>query len=614
MLAVVTGIPRDVKRIFYTARKVFAVAWEIAPRLLIIRCWFIFVGGAASSVLALILAEIERVIAQVKVSPEYLVNYGGWLILGYALAYACCWYLEAYRSSRSWYVAAEQGRGLSFAIHDRLRAATTGLDAAALEDPAFSNRREVAVNNSGSPVSFVDGFFQSTYAVVGGVLSGAILFAADPVVAAATLFPAFAWMSGAIFWGHRSRLVQQRMSEPTRRLDHLEHLVQKRDSILELRVLGAIPWVCEQIRRIWLMRDNEQRNVDKAIINTYRLAALLGLAALSLALGRSILRVLDPGSGYGAGHIFLVVTCMWQFFESTEYLGTHIGSLLKETLLTEDVFQYLDEAAARKLPLRDGTVEGTGAQIAFNDVRFAYSAPNAEGEQPEVLRGVSFDLDAAEKIALVGPNGAGKSTLLQLLLGHYPPTGGTISLNGAELALMPQDYARISALTVRELIALGSADAAVDDGCLREAARLARIDEVIDAMPRGYDTMLGREFFQELGISGERGVRLSDGQYQRLRIATVLYAALRSGRRILVFDESTSMVDAIEAELIVEALLALESHTVIFVSHRFDNVRRFPRILVVEDGIVSGNGSHGELIMQCPLYREMYSSQARHFA
>ena len=235
--------------------------------------------------------------------------------------------------------------------------------------------------------------------------------------------------------------------------------------------------------------------------------------------------------------------------------------------------------------------------IRFEDVTFRYGAA-------DVLHGVSFEVPAGRTVALVGPSGSGKTTLANLLPRLYDPAGGRITIDGtdvrsvtlaslrAQMALVTQEMHLFNG-TARSNIAYGRADA--DDAAVVEAARRARADEFLRALPEGYDTPVG-----------EDAGRLSGGQRQRLSIARAFF----KNAPILILDEATSQLDAESEAAVAEALSTLmRGKTTLVIAHRLSTVRRADRIVVLEAGRVVDEGTHGELLARGGLYRRLYEMQ-----
>jgi subfamily B ATP-binding cassette protein MsbA len=237
-----------------------------------------------------------------------------------------------------------------------------------------------------------------------------------------------------------------------------------------------------------------------------------------------------------------------------------------------------------------------GGAISFRDVSFAYHA-----DAGDTLSGVTLDIPAGKKIALVGPSGAGKTTLFNLLLRFYEADGGAIAVDGQEIKSVTLESLRaaISVVTqeavlfdetIADNIALGKPGALL--GEIKAAARNAAAHDFIEAMPEGYDTKVG-----------EGGLKLSGGQRQRVAIAR---AMLRNAP-ILLLDEATSALDSESERQVQESLSRLmKGRTTIVIAHRLSTVVDADRIYVLEKGRVAQSGSHAELLAADGLYASLY--------
>jgi ATP-binding cassette, subfamily B, bacterial len=238
--------------------------------------------------------------------------------------------------------------------------------------------------------------------------------------------------------------------------------------------------------------------------------------------------------------------------------------------------------------------------VRFDNVDFAYPSRPDEA----ALASISFDIKRGETVALVGPSGAGKSTVFNLLLRFYDPGSGSVIVDGVDvrqadprdvrsrMALVPQDIA-IFADTITENIRYGSPDASDDD--VRRAAKAAYADGFIGALEQGYDTRLG-----------ERGITLSGGQRQRIAIAR---AILRNAP-ILLLDEATSALDA-NSEIEVQRALedVMRDRTTLVIAHRLATVQKADRILVIDKGRITENGTHTALVAKGGLYAQLAALQ-----
>jgi subfamily B ATP-binding cassette protein MsbA len=236
--------------------------------------------------------------------------------------------------------------------------------------------------------------------------------------------------------------------------------------------------------------------------------------------------------------------------------------------------------------------------IAFQDVTFAYG----DG-QGSVLSGVSFEIHAGQQVGIVGPSGAGKTTLVSLLARFYDPTAGRILINGVDLrdyrradlyrqlALVTQDPF-VFGTSVRENIRYGHLTAA--DADIEQAAMAAEIHDDILQLPEGYDTVIG--------VGGRI---LSAGQVQRINVAR----AILKDAALVILDEATSNLDAISERKIQIALARLaRGRTTFTIAHRLSTVAQADVILVLDRGRLAARGSHGTLLAECPLYRDLWNT------
>jgi ATP-binding cassette subfamily B protein len=299
------------------------------------------------------------------------------------------------------------------------------------------------------------------------------------------------------------------------------------------------------------------------------------------------------------GSIILVLSLITSVGQSIFFIGNRIASIsehwseLKEALADLlNPHEVTDVPYATKLNVTEGA-------LVFKNVSFAYP-----GGRP-ILSNFSLSVAPGEKIGLVGRSGAGKSTLIKLLMRHYDVTGGSIRIDGQDIALQTQESVRqqISIVpqeplllhrTVRENIAYGKPDATEEE--VKTAAKLARAHHFIKRLSHSYDTTVG-----------ERGVKLSGGERQRVALAR----AILKPARILVLDEATSALDS-ESEAAIQVALEnlMEGKTVVAVAHRLSTLREMDRVLVLDQGKVIEEGSHDELVAKGGIYAELWSHQS----
>jgi ATP-binding cassette subfamily B protein len=264
----------------------------------------------------------------------------------------------------------------------------------------------------------------------------------------------------------------------------------------------------------------------------------------------------------------------------------------------EKMFNVLSRNPEIKdIPGAKPLVVGTG-NVRFDDVRFAY-----DPERP-ILKGLSFEVPAGKTVAIVGPSGAGKSTVSRLIFRFYEITGGRILIDGQDIrevtqaslrqaiGMVPQDTVLFND-TVRYNIRYGRWDAS--DAEIEEAAQLAQIDRFIRLMPKGYDTEVG-----------ERGLKLSGGEKQRVAIARTIL----KGPPILLLDEATSALDSHTEREIQDALDRVsQNRTTLVIAHRLSTIVGADEIIVLDQGTIVERGTHHQLLAKGGLYASMWSRQ-----
>ncbi|WP_409562913.1 ABCB family ABC transporter ATP-binding protein/permease [Hyphomicrobium sp. MC8b] len=349
--------------------------------------------------------------------------------------------------------------------------------------------------------------------------------------------------------------------------------------------------------------DKSMASYEKASIKTYTSLAVLNSGqAVIFTIALTICLVMaanDVVAGKDTvGHFAMVNLLMLQLFMPLNFMGMVYREIKQGLTDIERMMEVLEqnpEVADRPGAKR---LDVSGGAIRFDHVRFGYDPERV------ILKDVSFEVPAGKMVAIVGPSGAGKSTVGRLLLRFYDVTSGRILIDGQDLrdvtqaslrsaiGVVPQDTVLFND-TIFYNIKYGRADA-TDEG-VYAAAKLAQIDDFVRALPDGYDTMVG-----------ERGLKLSGGEKQRVAIARTI---LKSPP-ILLLDEATSALDSHTEKEIQDALDRVsKDRTTVVIAHRLSTIVHADMILVFEDGRVAEQGTHAELIAKNGLYASLWARQ-----
>jgi ATP-binding cassette subfamily B protein len=330
-------------------------------------------------------------------------------------------------------------------------------------------------------------------------------------------------------------------------------------------------------------------NGGQALIIALSQTSMIGLAAWQVRDGMLTL-----------GDFILINQFMIQLFLPLGFLGFVFREIKGSMANIEKMFELLairpkvvDAADAVPLQLRQGS-------IAFEDVWFGYTPERT------ILKGVNLAVGPGQKIAVVGASGSGKSTLVKLLFRFYDPDQGRILIDGQDIrgvtqaslrraiGIVPQDTVLFND-TIFENVRYGEPGAG--DDAVRDAIRMAHLEEFIASLPEGGDTLVG-----------ERGLKLSGGEKQRVSIARTILKR----PPILVFDEATSSLDSKSEQAILAALREIErGHTSLVIAHRLSTVVDADHIVVLDGGRIVEGGTHGALLQQAGRYAELWRAQQR---
>ncbi|HEY8466913.1 MAG TPA: ABC transporter ATP-binding protein [Solirubrobacterales bacterium] len=444
------------------------------------------------------------------------------------------------------------------------------------------------------------------------LLASAVMIAINPWLALLALAPVPVVVLTAARYSRLSRPalqeVQQRIAELTAEAE------QSMSGIRVVKAFSREPYMLERFR------NSVARVFDQNVYST-RLRAFyspllgfipqIGLAVVLFLGGRSVINGGMSLGDFSAFYIYLVMLT-----GPMRMLGMALGMAQRAVASGNRMFEILDrEPRITSRPDAPPLPDGPGA-VEFRGVSLAYPVPElgarasaaalagGNGAAPATgelaLDGIDLRIEAGRTVALVGPTGSGKTSLVALLARLYDPTEGTVLIDGADLREVDLDSLRhevafvaddsfLFSATVAENIAYARPDATREE--IERAAELAQARGFIEALPDGYDT-----------IVGDRGMTLSGGQRQRIAIARALLA----DPRILILDDATSSVDATTEDAIKRGLReVMQGRTTFVVAHRLSTISLADEIVVMDAGRIVDRGTHEELIERCELYREI---------
>jgi len=349
--------------------------------------------------------------------------------------------------------------------------------------------------------------------------------------------------------------------------------------------------------------DNSMERYEGAAVRTYTSLGVLNIGqSVIFTIGLTLCMLLSANGVvtgiFTVGDFVMINALLIQLYMPLNFMGTVYREIKQGLVDLETMFALLEEHpdindVPGAVPLKVDT-----GVVRFEDVSFSYD------EERPILKKLNFEVPSGKMVAIVGPSGAGKSTISRILFRFYDVAEGRVLIDGqdirqvtqeslrAAIGVVPQDTVLFND-TILYNIRYGRPDALDED--VIEAARLAQIDEFIKKLPEGYDAMVG-----------ERGLKLSGGEKQRVAIARTILKA----PPILMLDEATSALDSHTEKEIQDALdRVARGRTTLVIAHRLSTIIHADEIIVLKDGAIGEQGTHGELISSGGLYADMWSRQ-----
>ena len=484
-----------------------------------------------------------------------------------------------------------------------MRHATT-LDLEQFEDPEFHDRLQRARRQTMGRVLLLGQVLGMGQQAVTLLSLLAALIAFNPwllAILVVAIVPSFLGEThyAGIGYSFMFQWTQQR-----RELDYLRYVASAEASAKEVKLFGLSAHFIDRFAELAddYVRENRRvaahRAVTGGVLTTLSTLAYYG--AVGFIVHETVIGVVTVGS------LTFLIGSFQRSRTLIQSLLLATAGMYEQSLFLKDLFDFLamrpriasaPDARPVPVPIRSGFV--------FDGVGFRYP-----DQERWAVRGVSFEIGAGERVALVGENGAGKTTLVKLLTRLYDPTEGRILLDGVDLreidlaslrqavGVIFQDFFRYD-LTARENIAVGWIEAREDQPRIEESALKSLAADVVAGLEHGYDQVLGRRF--------DGGANLSGGEWQKVALAR----AYMRDAQVLVLDEPTAALDARAEYQVFQRFSELtEGRMAVLISHRFSTVRMADRILVLEDGAVTEDGSHEELLTLGGRYAELFNLQA----
>jgi len=486
----------------------------------------------------------------------------------------------------------------------------TEIDLGHYESPDFQNLllRAFSQGVTGPFVEIIDNLF-IIVGSIGVILLSSIITSSIGwnvyVLIIASAVPSFIVQ---VKYGNKIWGIWDEHSERQKKYNSFRREILSRTGITQIKLLQNSERLLSIIDTVFVSFTKDNNKLDR---ERFLLQSLTAIIAVS-GFGYSMLLIAQSVSTgkISIGALVFVIGTLAALNRALNILLNRFAGLVGRNLYMNDIFKVLDTKpfltkSKNLIPLH----LLKAPKIEFRNVSFKY-----EGRDDWILRNITITIEAGEKIALVGSNGAGKTTFIKLLSRIYDPTEGDIYINNVNLkevdpeewnsylSVLLQDYMNYD-LTVAESISMGriQKEATLED--IQEVAVWSGASEFIENFEKKYDQQLGREF--------EGGIEPSKGQNQKIALARTLF---RKGL-VVILDEPTAAVDAISEMKIFEKMEeAVQSNTLILITHRFNTIQHVNRIVVIEHGEIQEIGSHDELMMKKKsIYKEMYNSQAKIF-
>lgn len=588
------------RRVLRNLRQGLALAWAASPQSLLI---FSLLGVLMSAIPPATVLFGAMLVDRIANARELNLEFTDLLplVMGLGLATTIQRAIGAYMSyGRTLFV-----RRVELEAERRLLAQASRADLGHFDTSAWYDRLARARRD----ISWRPG--DLTWSVLG--LSGNVV----TILLMATLLSTLHWMLVALALGGAwlSLSIERRVTtvlyehfykETTeeRERNYLGDILVQPRAAKEIRANVTAEYILSRHRKLSESLFEQRRKMYRSSARVSLFSGLLTGATLALAYAFVAMR--GAAGDIEPGGVVLVIGAFSSLAGTLGQISTTFISVDQHTTFLEDYFSFLNVRPLIAAPAQPTTLpRPLIGGIQFKQVSFKYA-----GDDKNALRGLDLSINDGEFIALVGENGAGKTTLVKLLLRLYRPDAGELTIGGINLrevdplelrnriGVLFQDYVNYE-LTVRENVTMGRPDVPVDDAKVLKALGDSRSQWLVNRLPHGVDSQVGRLF--------DGGHDLSGGEWQRLALARTMYR----NADIWILDEPTSSLDPeAEAEIFAELKANLMGRIGIVISHRFSTVRIADRIAVMDNGRVAEIGTHEQLLRADGRYARLFNLQA----
>ena len=602
------GIRHQLFDIVRVVPRVFGFVWGIAPKTFLLMMLLVLLSALTPA----------AAIWMTKVIIDAIVGLSGgdgdWTVIAAPVGVLIgVWLLQAICGASSETVDTLLGEQVSYTAQQRILEKAATLDVAHFESPSFYDQLHQASSQCDRIQYIAQSSISLLQSIVGLAVMAGLLVVLHPLAIAILVATALPRILVEGIFAKRQFDFQVEYVRSRRMVDYMVRLLTSRDSAKEVRVFRLRDMFVDRfthLSRVQLVALRKMLMKFLKFHGSLDVLSLAGVASIwSYAVYQAVL------SRITIGEVTLVLQAAQQGQAMLKSVVQNAAGVYRDALFAARFFDFLELDPTKlegslalgdtdKRPLAPAMESG----LLLDDVKFKYP-----GSAEYVLRGVSFKIEAGKKVAIVGENGAGKTTLVKLLCRLYDPTHGVVQIDGRDYIDCPiddlrrrfgivfQDFFRYD-LSAAENIGLGHVEAMDDRDRVVAAATKGGARKTVEGLPKGFDTVLGREF--------EEGVDLSGGEWQQLAISR----AFMSDAEVLILDEPTAALDALQEHRLYDEFAKLaESRTVVFISHRFSTVRMADTIVVLENGVVAELGSHDELLAAGGKYATMFNTQASRY-